>query len=358
MNFTAAQPTLAAALAAAAATAASKTTLPVLQCVLLDASDGAVRIVASDLETTTTTTIAATVTEPGRALVNARDLAAAVRGMQGVSVRVHYDGTMIVANSGTARARFPVMNPADFPKVPTADGDPTITVSGEALARLIDATSRFVATDEGRPNLCGVFLEVAGDAISMTSTNGHSLAHDGADFASPTAHAIVPRKALASIRAMCDVGSVDLYVSTARVSVVAGAWRLTTRAIQNNFPKWRAVMPKARDTWLVVGRSELADRLKFVARFAPKTGAVRAESTGAALALSAADADKGECAESVDCSGSTGAACGFNAAYVLDVLASMVGETVEMSFDGPRAPIVFREKGGAGGVWVVMPMMN
>ncbi|HNX52060.1 MAG TPA: hypothetical protein PKL08_17960, partial [Thermoanaerobaculaceae bacterium] len=125
MELTIQQGDLAFAVARALGSVSSKSPLPRLGCVLIEAEKGGLRVTGTDLDVTTSVHVACNVTSVGKIAVSARHFHEVVRKMpKGTLTLAVRDGQCQVDyGDGKGWSRFPVQDPAEFPRIPELKGE-------------------------------------------------------------------------------------------------------------------------------------------------------------------------------------------------------------------------------------------
>src|SRR3989304_7957692 len=154
-----------------------RNTMPILSNVLLEAAEGRINIMATDLEVFIKDSTPATVSEKGSVTVNARKLFEIVKEMPDETIDVTGNKESKVRVKG-AKSRFNIMGlpSKDFPVFPAFDETKLHSVENKTLREMIDKTSFAVSTDETRYNINGFYLEKDKSVIRMVTTDGHRLA--------------------------------------------------------------------------------------------------------------------------------------------------------------------------------------
>jgi len=186
-----------------------RTTMPVLSNLLMDVRNGSVEITATDLEVSIRDRAAATsVEEEGSITVNARKLYEIVKAFPDDELSVSCTEDSKVTIKG-AKSRFNVMGlpSANFPEIPSLDGESLNRVSVETLKEMIDRTSFAVSTDETRYNINGFLLEKENGKVKMVATDGHRLAVIEKEYEldlGGSERALLPRKGVQELRKLLD----------------------------------------------------------------------------------------------------------------------------------------------------------
>ncbi|MHA6721695.1 DNA polymerase III subunit beta [Sphingomonas sp. RS2018] len=346
-----------------------RNTIPILSNVLIEASgEGAIRLMATDLDLQIDETVAAAVDQPGAITVSAHTLFDIARKLpEGSQVELAAaDGRMTI-RAGRYNSSLPTLPRDDFPVIAEGELPTQFELPAETLKQIIDKTRFAISTEETRYYLNGIFLHVADDGgqpvLKAAATDGHRLARvtvarpEGAD-AMPDV--IVPRKCVAELRKLLDEvdGSVGVSLSGSKIRFDLGQAILTSKLIDGTFPDYSRVIPTANDKLLKLDpRSfeEGVDRVSTIA--SEKTRAVKMAVDRDKITLSVTSPENGAAVEEVpgDYS-SLPIEIGFNSRYLLDILNQIDGDTVEVHLADAAAPTLIRENDKAAALYVLMPM--
>lgn len=360
MDITLAQADLAYALQTALSSVPSKSTLPILQGVLIEATDGHLRITGTDLEVTTSITIPCESKKGGRAAVHGRHFFDAIRKLPKGDVKLFEDDGRItvVYGGGKGKAQVPRLDDQDFPSLPEIKSEATIPVEGPVLARLVERTSYAVSSDETRPVLNGLLVQIEKDALILTATDGHRLARArrAGTFRADAGGFVVPGKTMQNIgRLSREVTSpVEIGLSSAKNQAAfrarVGSYDIVvfSRLLEGPYPNVDQVIPKAYTKSLVAKRSELRDAIDRVSTHSDNiTHQVRFELAGDEVTLRVNTADFGSGEERIEATYKGEAmTVGYNASYLLEILKSMDSERVVVRLDKPTAAGVIEPEGG------------
>src|SRR5947208_11752016 len=177
MRFTISREKLQKGLSAVAASVPTKTTLPVLANILVEATEKGIRLSGTDLDIAVTTEVAADVETPGAITVPAKKLTEIARELPPAPVRIAAVGEQRVTLD-CGRTHFKILGlPRDeFPAFPNVRFNESWRIRSGDLQKLISHTSFAVSTEESRPILNGVLWELKPEMMRMVATNGHRLA--------------------------------------------------------------------------------------------------------------------------------------------------------------------------------------
>ena len=155
-----------------------KTTIPILNNILLRTEDDRIKIVATDKEIGLISRYDAKVSVPGDITLSAKKLYEMVREIQGETVHfVKNDQHQVTMTSGKAIYRIPGLPADEYPQVVEVENVPLYRISGPMLAELIRRL--FAVSTDGSGSTDRAFLETEGagqDALEEVATDGHRLA--------------------------------------------------------------------------------------------------------------------------------------------------------------------------------------
>ena len=158
----------------------TRTTLPILACVLLAARDGELTLTVTDLDNTLEFRIAADVSEPGTVCIPALTLRKAVAAMKdgtialdGIAPRHGAPCDGFLRGEGTT-IMLAGHDPDSFPLFPKP-AEQSVPMDFADLCRRLRATQRFLSTDETRYMLLGFHFHVADESLMTVTTDGRRL---------------------------------------------------------------------------------------------------------------------------------------------------------------------------------------
>ena len=341
-----------------------RNTIPILSNVLIEAEDGGLRLTATDLDIQVVDSIAAQVESGGAVTVSAHTLFDIVRKLpDGSQVALDAADEKMQIRAGRARFNLSTLPRDDFPMIAESDLPTTFALPGETLGEVIDKTRFAISTEETRYYLNGIFMHVQDGKLYAVATDGHRLARvtlDPPSGAEGMPDVIIPRKCVAELRKLLDEadGDVEVGLSDSKVRFRVGTAVLTSKLIDGTFPDYSRVIPTGNDRLLKIDPKTLAegvDRVSAVA--AEKTKAVKLTLDADKVILSVTSPETGTAKEEVPAVYSSESFdVGFNAKYLLDILAEVEGDEVDVHLADAAAPTLIREGDDATALYVLMPM--
>lgn len=349
-----------------------RNTMPILSHILMEAQREKIALFATDLEIGIQGAYPAEILEPGRLTFSARKLFEIIREFPEGKVEITGEANnWVTIQSGKSHFRIVGLPPEEFPTPPASDAESKLPIDAAALSDLIRRTLYASGENDARYILNGVLVqlqEAAGKKklIRFVATDGHRLSLAEVPItidagSLPEQNIIVPKKAILEIKKALDEGGDDgapeLAIGKNQLVFRRGAFVLTSRLMEGNYPNYRQVIPTGNDKKVSVSRGGLEGGLRRVSLLArEKTNAVKFTLESGRILLNSNNPEMGEANEEVAASFTgEGFSTGFNARYLLDALSVLEGEEATLEFKDSLSPCLIKEE-GKGFLAVVMPM--
>ncbi len=342
------------AVAWAGRTVPTRPATPMLSGLRLECSEGAepkLAISSYDYEVSGRVEVTADVVEAGVALVNGRLLVDIARSLPAQPVDVEIDGTRLRVRSGRASFELPTLPVEEYPPLPAMPA-PSGSVPGTVLAGAVAQVAVAAGRDDALPFLTGVRVEVDGDQVTLAATDRYRLAVRTFAWTPQdpgfSAAALVPARTLAdTAKALVHADDVHLAFSSAAVGegllgIEGLDRRTTTRLLEGDFPKYRALLPPDSPTIMRVDTAALTEAVKRVALVAERSSAVKMIFNEQELVLEAGTGDDAIGVDAIECvmSGEPMERIAFNPGYLLEGLAAISKPVTNMAFTNANKPAV------------------
>jgi DNA polymerase-3 subunit beta len=326
-------------LQAVGAVVPTKTTLTILSNVLLQAEADELKLTATDLDLSMTTSLPAQVEQPGSVCVQARRFIEIVRALQQTDVKLSVRSDTVRIQCGKSDFKIKGADSDEYPKVTDRMKEKGFTISGPTLNRMIDRVAHAVSQDLSRVALTGVLWEFDKSSFSMVATDGSRLSktsHPEKISNAVAGEVIVPGKVLHHVqRLLPDEGDVKVTVSESYIGFDLGNTFLHSRLLEGPFPNYRPVIPKSNKHKLTVERDGITQATKRVSILANTlTHQIKMGLRADAISLSVSTPDLGEAQEDIVAAyNGPEMDIGFNANFLLDILKSIHSDDVEFELD-------------------------
>ncbi len=337
-------------------------TLPVLQCVLIEAKDGAVTLKATNLEIGIESTIKAVVHEEGTIAVPASTLMQTVQFLTSkeVVLRVE-DGVLLVEAAGSETTIKPIPF-EEFPTIPKIVGEGQVI--NRALLSLGIKTASFAASQSSiKPELGSVYVyQKKEHSLTFVATDSFRLmektvAQKNLVLDTPI---LIPQKNALELARVCDVRDGDpefrVNENQCSFSFPDGVY-VTSRLISGSFPDYNQIIPKEFSTHTTLLKNDLLHAFKKTNIFLNKFLQVTLHVTPQSLTVSANSGEVGTTTESVKAvTEGDDLTLSFNQRYVQEPLQHMVDDSIVLHFAGIGRPLVMTGVADQSLRYLVMPM--
>jgi DNA polymerase-3 subunit beta len=338
-------------------------TMPVLANVLLGVQQGQLSITATDLEVELVASTEVAVQAAGDITVPGRKFLDILRALpEKVSVSLTVEGEKVVIRAGRSRFSLSTLPAAEFPVIDDINSQQSVQVPRKELLRLLEKTHFSMAQQDVRYYLNGMLLEIDGLVLRAVATDGHRLALCETALAAKaktSQQVIVPRKGVLELqRVLTDEGVADVAIGTNHVRAQIGDVRFTSKLIDGRFPEYSRVIPALPATVIRADRDILRQALQRTAILSnEKYRGIRVTVKKNMVTVQAHNPEQEEAEEEIEV-GYEGAdlEVGFNVNYLLDALAAIDGQEVELGLTDSNSSCLIRSPGTAAARYVVMPM--
>ena len=249
----------------------------------------------------------------------------------------------IEVSTDQGRYKMAGQDASDFPNQPEKSGDASITMPSNILLKAISKTLFAAGTDELRPNLTGLFVEMKTDHVNFVATDANKLVRfTRRDIQPQLDHGfIIPKKPLNLLKTALpnDETPVVVDYNQANVFFSFGDTELICRLLDEKYPDYGAVIPTNNNNKLNINRMDFLSAISRISIFASKTThQVRLKIAGTELTLSAEDIEMAnEAVEKISCEfDGEDMEIGFNARFLKEMLSTLDGETVQLQLSAPN----------------------
>ena len=343
----------------------SKSTLPILSGILLEAKNERLRLVATDLELGIESYLPVKVLEEGAVVLEAKYLTEIIRKLpsQGLTVGVVEGKNSVEIKSGSSRFVVNPMPAEDYPSLPETKEEGYWTIPQNELRKMIKETSFAVSLDETRPFLTGVLWDAIDNTLTLCATDTSRLALRVQSFDQNFGQfkVIVPTKCLTEVSRVLDNSeeSVQILLSTNHILFQINETRFVSRLIDGQFPNYRQPIPTSFTTEATVDRVEFMQAVERASLLAREgASVVKFGVSGEKISLSANVPDVGETYDEIFCEvAGDSMEIAFNARYIIEVLRILDVDQVKLKLTGRNSPAVIAPVNDENYIYVVMPVL-
>ena len=364
MKFTCEKYLLSLAVATAGRAAASKSPIPAMEGLLIEAGHN-VRITGYDLKKGIYTTFEADVSAPGSVVINAKLFGDIVRKLPDGIVTVSTDEYNAV-NISCGNADYNISGTAsdDFPDLPSLDYCSNLSLPQDTMARMIAETSFAISTNESRPVYTGALIEVDDNTMTMVAVDGYRMALrreavEKCDVES--LRFIVPGAALSDLEKICMSPDepVKISVGSKHVSFSVGDTVLISRRLEGEFLNFRKTVPNEFPIRIKAQRSDLIRCTERVSLIIDDRSKNPLRCTfGENLLTITCSTPLGRAEDCCPLDGDGGGMIvGFNNSYLMDAFKAAPADKVRLELTSGVAPcVILPAEGEEKFVYMVLPV--
>lgn len=343
-----------------------RSTLPVLDNILL-ASDGSrLKLSATNLEIGVIEFVPAQVIDSGETTVPAKTLVEVISGLKGEKIELESKQDILTITSGKFQATINGISSSEFPVIPQGEGEEVSFKKSEvgAVGQILFAA----AVDEGRPQLTGVLTQIIGDNLNFVATDGFRLAHRTVkldvkkDTLAGGFKSLIPKKTFEEVlRIISEEDTDEIKISTSgnqnQIVFKIGSAIVSSRLIEGNFPTWEKIVPENFVTRAVVDKDEIIKAVKLASVFVKAEGFIILKVSPGKIIIEASAKELGTQQNEIDgqIEGQE-LIVGFNAKFLLDALINTPSTQLTIEFSGALTPAAIKPIGVEGLQFIVMPM--
>jgi len=374
MKVTVLQENLARGLSTVAKAVSPRSTLPVLANILIASDEGRLRLSATNLEMGITCWIPARIDEEGSTTVPARTFSDLVATLPSDQVLLKLDTQTQTLNlrGGTSTNDIKCIDAQEFPPMPVPDFDGAVQINVGDFREMIHQVAFAASSDEARPVLMGVLVQVEKDKLTMAAADGFRLSVRKAVLSTPSPNpvsAIVPAQALKELARVATDSEEPIYMvlpkGRGQVVFRVKDVEVVSQLIDGTFPDFQQIIPRSYKSRTLVSTSSLLKACKQaeifaregsnVARLNIKTAQSEMQPSEVEISATSEETGKNETIVEATVDGS-GLLIAFNVKFLREALEVIRTPNVALETSAPNAPGVVKPVGDDQFLHVIMPM--
>ena len=326
-----------------------RSTLPVLSCVLINATNDETTLISTDLELTINIKLSVSIEEEGSAAVPLKQLYDITNEFpDGTRITIFVDNKNRI-EINTASGSYDLMGKQkeEFPNTPKTDEIKKIKMSGKVLKNVINSTLFAVSKDDLKPSLTGVLFRFGSSGLTVVATDGHRLVkvvNDNYKTDMFKGDIVVPRKFLSYLSNHLNDEEIILSVGETHITATIDQDKIISRTITEVFPDYESVIPKDNDNKLIVDKKTLLGAIKRVSIFSNKsTHQVAFNISEGQLFITTEDPESSSKAreEIIATYEGEDLIIGYNGEYLKDVISHTDGDEVTIKLNTPISATLF-----------------
>jgi len=348
-----------------------RTSMPILSNVLLEVTESALHVTATDLEVGMKSIYPADVSKTGKITVGAKKLYEIVKELPNQMITFSTkDNDWVEIQCGKARFNIVGLSSDEFPYFPSVKEESLFEIESNLLKQMIEKTSYAICNDDTKYNLNGLFTKVETDSngdqvLKMVATDGHRLSISSGSLKGSVGPellkgVILPKKGIFELKKITEEDNGTLLFGFIENSAVIkkGDSYMVMRLVDGDFPDYNRVIPSSNDRVITVNKDIFTHSVRRMAILSSeKFKGIMLEISASSIKISSSNPELGDAMEEIDVIyGGEPLAVRFNARYLLDVLAVAETESVEMKFKDELSPSIIVPEKSTSFLAVIMPM--
>lgn len=346
---------------------ASKTTMPILEGILIQTNDNEIKLTTYDLEIGIEYVMECDVKEQGSTVVNAIMFSEIIRKLPDTEIHISVnDKNLLEIECEGSLYKLATMNPEEFPELPKIEVENSIEVDQNVLKNMIRKTIFAVSTEESRPIFTGCLFEIENNKLTLVSVDGFRLAlrsiflnKQSNDF-----KAVIPGKTLNEVNKIISdtFEPVKIGVSKNQALFEMDNCKVVTRILDGEFLNYKNVIPSNWETRVRVNKANIQNSFERISLISAST--VEKEKKYPVKV----QVDIGKV--TISCTNQTGDAkeelfvstegknleAGFNPKYFLDSLKAIEDEEVFVEFGSSISPCLVKSTENSDYTYMILPI--
>ena len=330
----------------------SKTTMPILECILMDATTNQIKFTTNDMELGIETIVEGTIEEKGKVALDAKIFYEIIRRLPDNDVTITTDSNF-VATITCEKAKFTIPGKAgeDFAYLPVIEKDESLTLSQFTLKEMIRQTIFSIAVNENNRLMTGELFEIKDNCLKIVSLDGHRISIRKMPLKKDYSDRkiVVPGKTLSEISKILS-GEIDdqvsIYFTKNHILFEFDQTMVVSRLIEGEYFRIDQMLSSDYETKIQVNKKELLDCID-------RATLLVKESDKKPIILSITDdnielkiqSQIGSMDEEIDINKEgKDIMIGFNPRFLIDALRVIDDETVDIYLMNPKAPCFIRDE--------------
>jgi DNA polymerase III subunit beta len=349
--------------------------------VLVKVEDGICTLSATDLELSMVTQLSATVEAPGSITIPSKAILnfAQYNNDPEVTLEVK-DGTQIRCTSAHSKTVLSGESANDYPSIVPVEKTTSFSLDAATLLEALHLVTFSSARSSLRPVLSGIYLRTEGDSIILVSTDSYRLSECTIKASvAEQISCIIPVKVLEELRSVLaakkpakrsateddakegersEAVPVHITMNQQQIEMRVDGTRLLSRLIEGKFPPYQQIIPKENTTKALVSIRDLTTAVKRMHYFAKEVNnnlTFSFTSGQVHIATPQTQLGKDETTIPVELNGTDGKIA-LSSSYLLDFLAHIDADTVDMRITDSMHPAVFHLPGSDKFLHLIMPL--
>ena len=346
---------------------ASKTTMPILEGILIQTNDKEIKLTTYDLEIGIEYVMECEVEEQGSTVVNAVMFSEIIRKLPNTEIHISVnDKNLLEIECEGSLYKLATMNPDEFPELPKIEVENSIEVDQNVLKNMIRKTIFAVSTEESRPIFTGCLFEIENNKLNVVAVDGFRLALRSIYLNKQTNNfkAVIPGKTLNEVNKIISDSFEPVKIGVAKNQALfeMDNCKVVTRILDGEFLNYQNVIPSNWETRVRANKSILQNSFERVSLISSssiekeKKYPVKVQVDIGKVVISCTNQTGDAKEEMYVSTEGKNLEAGFNPKYFLDCLKAIDDEEVYVEFGSSISPCIIRSVENNDYTYMILPI--
>ncbi|OGF26164.1 DNA polymerase III subunit beta [Candidatus Falkowbacteria bacterium RIFOXYB2_FULL_34_18] len=259
--------------------ASKNVNLPILNNIMIEASNGNIKLVSTNLEVGITSLVRGKIEKEGGFTVESKVFFDFISLLPNQKVDIELKDNKLLIQSGDYKTTIKGQSTEDFPLIPIINDNDFFEANLEDFRKALTQVVFAVSTSESRIELSGVLFQFLNNKLIMAATDSFRLAEKEIIIKTKKQedkNIIIPAKTLQElIRILSSVklenleesNKIKFFVSDNQIMFKIGNTEMMSRLIEGQYPDYKQIIPNGTETTVIVDRNELIRAIKAASIF-------------------------------------------------------------------------------------------
>ena len=341
----------------------NKTTMSILECILIDATQGQIKLIANDMELGIETIIEGEIIEKGQIALDAKIFLEIMRKLPDNDVTIVTDNSY-KTNITCEKAKFTIIDKSgeDFSYLPSIERIDSIVISQFTLKEVVRQTIFSISDNDNNKLMTGELFEINGDTLKVVSLDGHRISIRKIELKDnyPARKVVVPGKTLNEVSKILSGDAdkdVSIFFTGKHIVFEFDNTTVVSRLIEGEYFKIDQMLSSDYETKVTINKKELLeciDRATLLVKEGDKKPII-INITDGVMELKI-NSTVGSMNEEIDITKQgKDLMIGFNPKFMIDALKVIDDEEIDIYLVNPKAPCFIRDVNGKY-IYLILPV--
>lgn len=338
----------------------SRTTMQILEGILIVAKDNILKLIASDTEISIETSLPAIVLEEGECVVNSRLFGDIIRKLQDDNIDIKVEQTNMTIKALKSEFNLQTQATDEFPNLPKIEDDISININANLFKESIRKTSFAVSPDETRIAFTGVLMDIDSGVINFVALDGFRMALKSIKIdSSEKTSAIIPARSLNElIKITDDNDEINIKIGKNQILFSVSETYLYSTLLSGEYFNYEGLIRNEHTNIVDVKKEDFQNSLERASLLAKedKANLVKLDVKEMNVQITS-NSEIGSVEENVEAEiQGEGLKIAFNSKYLLEGIKMMNSENIKLNFTDSINPCILKEEDDPNYIYLVLPV--